>query len=146
MADLHVEEFYTDLAKILNRLYAAFPRRATVFVEDIIGADDPDEFGMHSERHQQCFAALLWLADEGYLRYETTIRQQAIDQAVLTARCFTVLSSAAPGEAAADDLSLPASVRLEHGTTIYRLREALKAQDSTLLRPLVVDLVGRMSR
>lgn len=145
MADLHVEEFFKDLAKILSRLYAAFPRKTTVFVEDIIGADVPDEFGMHSDRHLACFAALLWLADEGYLRYEESIRQEAIDQAVLTARCFNALSAPAPGDAD-DDPTLPGSVRLEHNTTIHRLRQALKAQSSALLQPVVTALMSRMDR
>jgi hypothetical protein len=144
MADIHVEDFFKDLAKILARLYASFPRRATVFVEDLVGADEPDEFGMHSERHLACFAALLWLADEGYLRFEATIRQEAIDQAVLTARCFSALCSVAPGESA-DDPTLPDSIRLEHRTTIYRLREAVKSQSSALLRSIVVDLMSRMN-
>jgi hypothetical protein len=145
VADLHVEEFYKDLAKIVSRLYAAFPRKSTVFVEDIIGTDVPDEFGMHSDRHLACFAAMLWLADEGYLRFEASIRQEAIDQVVLTARCFNALSAQAPGSVE-DDPTLPGSVRLEHGTTIHRLREALRAQSSALLQPIVTALMSRMDK
>ena len=146
MADIHVEEFFKDLAKILVRLYASFPRRSTVFVEDLIGPDEPDEFGMHSDRHASCFATLLWLADEGYLRYESTIRQEAIDQAVLTARCFNALMSAATSLHSDDEPNLPESVRIEHRTTIHRLREALKSHSSAELRPVVVDLMARLSQ
>ncbi len=145
MADIHVEEFFKDLAKILVRLYAVFPRKSTVFVEDLIGPDDPDEFGLHSDRHMACFATLLWLADEGYLRYESTIRQEAIDQAVLTAQCFNALLFASPVEAD-DESDLPDSVRLEHRTTIHRLRAALKSQSSTALRSVVVELMARLNR
>ena len=146
MADIHVEEFFKDLAKVLARLYAVFPRATTVFVEDLIGPDEPDEFGMHSERHAACFATLLWLADEGYIRYESTIRQEAIDQAVLTALCFNALMSAAPTESDAADSNLPESVRVEHQTTIHRLREALKLHSSSALRRIVVDLMARLGR
>lgn len=92
MADIHIEEFYKDLAKILLQLHNAFPRKSQVFVEDISGADDPDEYGLHSKRHQSCFSAMLWLADEGFIRFEDTIRQEAIDQAVLTQRTFIRLN------------------------------------------------------
>lgn len=92
MADIHIADFHKDVAKTFCQLYTGFPRKLTVFVEDISGPDTPDEFGLHSTRHQACFATLLWLADEGYIRYESTIRQEAIDQVTLTHRGFTLLS------------------------------------------------------
>ena len=48
MADIHIEEFYKDAAIALVQLYNAFPRRVNLFVEDIAGPDEPDEFGLHS--------------------------------------------------------------------------------------------------
>ena len=75
MADIHIEEFYKDAAIALVQLYNAFPRRVNLFVEDIAGPDEPDEFGLHSKRHMACFGTLLWLAEEGLLRYVDTIRQ-----------------------------------------------------------------------
>ena len=93
MADIHVEEFYKDVAIALAQLYAAFPRRTNLFVEDIAGPDEPDEFGLHSKRHMACFGALLWLQEEGLLRYVDTIRQEALDQAVLTREAFVRLSA-----------------------------------------------------
>ena len=95
MADIHIEEFYKDAAIALVQLYNAFPRRVNLFVEDIAGPDEPDEFGLHSKRHMACFGTLLWLAEEGLLRYVDTIRQEALDQAVLTQRAFVRLSSPA---------------------------------------------------
>ncbi|MDX1589208.1 MAG: hypothetical protein R3296_09730 [Oleiphilaceae bacterium] len=91
MADLHIEEFYQDSARILLQLYRAFPRRISVFVEDIAGADQPDEFGLHGKRHLACLGCMLWLAEEGLIRYESTISQDAIDQAVLTESGFSLL-------------------------------------------------------
>ena len=61
MPDIHIEEFYRDAAIALLQLYSVFPRRINLFVEDIAGPDDPDEFGLHSPRHQACFGALLWI-------------------------------------------------------------------------------------
>jgi len=95
VADVHIEEFYKDLAKILLQLHACFPRKTQVFVEDISGPDQPDEYGLHSARHQSCFAAIIWLAEEDFIRYESTIRQEAIDQAVLTLKSFLRLNSLA---------------------------------------------------
>ena len=93
MADIHVEDFYRDTALVLINLYNRFPRKGSVFVEDVAGADTPDEFGLHSTRHMACFGAMLWLAEEGFLRYESLISQDAIDQAVLTSTAFRLLSA-----------------------------------------------------
>ncbi|MDO3385421.1 hypothetical protein QWI17_06160 [Gilvimarinus sp. SDUM040013] len=93
MADIHISDFHKDAARALNLLYSSFPRKLTLFVEDIAGPDSPDEFGLHSPRHMACLSTLLWLADEGYIRYDDTIRQEAIDQATLTHRGFVLLSS-----------------------------------------------------
>ena len=38
MADIHVEEFYKDVAIALVQLYGAFPRRVNLFVEDLAGS------------------------------------------------------------------------------------------------------------
>ena len=87
MAGIHINDFYRDASRILVSLFGVFPRPVTLFAEDICGADEPDEYGLHSQRFQACFATLLWLGEEGYLRYTDTIRSEAIDQAVLTGRC-----------------------------------------------------------
>ncbi|MBU2886813.1 hypothetical protein KO507_13655 [Gilvimarinus agarilyticus] len=92
MGDIHISDFHKDAARALNLLYSNFPRKITVFIEDIAGPDSPDEFGLHSPRHMACLATLLWLADEDYIRYDDTIRQEAVDQATLTHKGFTLLS------------------------------------------------------
>ncbi|MDO6440589.1 hypothetical protein [Marinobacter sp. 2_MG-2023] len=138
MADIHVEEFYKDAAIALTQLYSAFPRRVNLFVEDIAGPDEPDEFGLHSKRHMACFGALLWLAEEGFLRYVDTIRQEALDQAVLSKEAFIRLSSPAP-EALVDELKgpeddtetpLPPSLREDLSSHIHLVRTALKSRHS----------------
>ncbi|WP_375193978.1 hypothetical protein [Marinobacter sp.] len=138
MADIHVEEFYKDAAIALVQLYGAFPRRINVFVEDIAGPDEPDEFGLHSKRHMACFGALLWLAEEGLIRYVDTIRQEALDQAVLTREAFIRLSAPAPQtlfqalgqlQSGSSD-TLPPSVQEDLSTHIHLIRTALRSGHS----------------
>jgi hypothetical protein len=144
MADIHVEEFYKDVAIALVQLYGAFPRRVNLFVEDIAGPDEPDEFGLHSKRHMACFGALLWLQEEGLLRYVDTIRQEALDQAVLSHAAFVRLSAPAPKAlclaAEADNSStgqLPASVQQDLSTYIHLIRSALKSGHSGRISDVV---------
>lgn len=135
MADIHIEEFYKDAAIALVRLYNAFPRRVNLFVEDIAGPDEPDEFGLHSKRHMACFGTLLWLAEEDLLRYVDTIRQEALDQAVLTQQAFVRMSSPASPElqeqeAADSGTDLPPAIREDLSTHIHILRTALRSGNS----------------
>ncbi|GGC73922.1 hypothetical protein [Marinobacter halophilus] len=137
MADIHVEEFYKDVAIALIQLYSAFPRRINLFVEDIAGPDETDEFGLHSKRHMACFGTLLWLSEEGLLRHVDTIRQEALDQAVLTRDAFVRLSAPAP-MALVRELSeplsepgLPLSVQNDLSTYVYLLRSALRSGSSS---------------
>jgi len=123
--DLHIDDFHKDVAGGLLMLYQAFPRKTTLYVEDLIGHEEPDEFGLPSKRHQGCLGALLWLAEEGYIRYESTIQFQAIDQAVLTEKAFMRLSrSIVDGKAAGSDL--PPSVLRVQTSLAHQLREALR--------------------
>ncbi len=93
MSDLHIDDFYRDTAKALVLLYNAFPRKITLYVEDISGTDTPDEFGLHSKRHDAGLNALLWLGSTDYLSYKTLVRQEALEEAVLTHRTFLLLNS-----------------------------------------------------
>jgi len=137
MADIHIEEFFKDVAIALVQLYSAFPRRINLFVEDIAGADQPDEFGLHSKRHMACFGALLWLSEEGLVRYVDTIRQEALDQAVLTRQAFIRLSAPAP-KALVQQLgtdrnhrNLAPSVQKDLSTLVHVLRSALRSGSSS---------------
>lgn len=146
MADIHIEEFYKDTAITLAQLYAAFPRRINLFVEDIAGPDSPDEFGLHSKRHMACFGAMLWLEEEGLIRYVDTIRQEALDQAVLTHTAFTRLSAPArqelldqpPAKPPGDDL--PGSVRRDLSTHIYLIRQALRRGSSAQISQVMQQI------
>jgi len=120
MFDLHISDFNKDTARIILTLYRRFPVKTTLYVEDICGPDSPDEFGLHSPRHTACFSAILWLAEEKYLRYNQTIQQEAFDEVVLTQACFTHFSSI-------DRLSNPTR------TKISQLENILESKNSTEL-------------
>lgn len=142
MSDLHIDDFYRDAGLMLARLYASFPLKSTLYVEDISGPDTPDEFGLHSDRFCRCFSTMLWLADSGYLRYVTTIRQEALDQVVLTERGFLLLSARCPlPYLVPPPPSTPPSVVEESSTNIHRLRQALKSHDSIEVRHIMLFLL-----
>lgn len=131
MSDLHISDFYKDASKILLQLYKNFPKKATVLVEDIAGPDSPDDFGLASERHQACFGAMVWLADAGYLQYAETIRQEALDQAILSHKAFTLLTATASGDDPADK------------NNIQSLRLALKSGSSDQLERCMRSLLAQ---
>jgi len=147
MSDIHIDDFYRDVAKILLQLYNCFPRKSTLYVEDISGPDTPDEFGLHSDRHQACFGAMIWLAESHYIHYADTVRQEALDQVVLTHKAFTLLSSRATFLAAdspqdrEEQRNLPTSVKESSRTNIAQLRKALQEGSSTALRQIVHRLM-----
>lgn len=140
--DLHIDDFYKDCASGLLHLYQAFPRKIALYIEDLIGLEEPDEFGLPSKRHQGCLGALIWLAEEGYIRFESTIRYEALDQAVLTEKGFLRLSRSVPRASPADD-GMPPSVRRVRETLANQLREALLATDGERLAWLVHHLLDR---
>jgi len=157
MADIHIADFYKDAARVLVQLYNSFPRRVMVFVEDIAGPDTPDEFGLHSPRHQACLATLLWLAQSGYVSYETLMRQEAMDQATLTQRGFTLLASPlpvhnivglegpAPGGESLEPPQEAVEAAAQAGTGIQLLREVLRYGSSTSIEQVMLELF-RQSR
>lgn len=143
MSDIHIDDFYKDTGKILVQLYRTFPRQTLLFIEDISGVDTPDEYGLHSERHRSCFGAALWLADSGYLTFNEAVRQEALDQAILSHKAFTLLSARAtftPAEQHSDE-ALPPSILEIQSSNIHQLRSALKAGASDRIRQVVQHLL-----
>jgi hypothetical protein len=148
MTDLNVDDFFKDAARTLVFLFTSFPTPTTVFVEDISGPDEPDEYGVHSKRYLATLGTLQWLAEEGYLRYTDLVQTEAIDQAVLTARCFGVLcaSEQKPEQQTevTEDDDVPNSVRAERSTNIHLLRRILKSRSSNHLRQAMLALMEQM--
>ncbi|NOX51756.1 MAG: hypothetical protein GXP16_14660 [Gammaproteobacteria bacterium] len=143
MSDLHIDEFYTDAAKILVSLFSVFPRPVTIYAADISGPDDGDEYGVHSFRYQACFATLVWLGEEGYLRYQDTIKQDAIDQAVLTSTCFSAMLKHSTS-VKLDDSTLPPSVQAQQRTTIYQLQQAVDSKSTIEISAAFQTLLENM--
>lgn len=91
MLDVHIDDFFKDCAVIVLHGFKYFPTKQTLYVEDICGPDETDEFGLHSTRHLAAFGAIIWLAEEGYIRYNDIHRQESVDEFVLTSKSFTRL-------------------------------------------------------
>ena len=127
--DLQIDDFYKDAAAGMLLLYQSFPRKIGLYVEDLIGREEPDEFGLPTPRHQSCLGTLLWLAEEGYIRFDSTIGYDALDQATLSEKGFLRLSRGLP-HAIAEGEPLPPSVRRVQATLAYQLREALSSRQS----------------
>jgi hypothetical protein len=155
MADINIENFYKHIGKILSILYAAFPTKTAVYVDDVAGIDDPDEYGLHSPDYTSGFFALIWLGDEGYLRYVDTIRQDGIDQAALTHKAFLRLTQISDPiylsplllseeEEQLESLSgedLSPSLVEDHKLVINQLRGALHGGDSIAITKIVQHIL-----
>lgn len=131
VGDLHIDDFCKDVAKILIQLYRRFPVKTTLYVEDISGADEPDEFGLHSPRFEACFSAMVWLQETDYIQYSHTMRQEGVEEAVLSHRSFSMLSSLHEDLHSAND---PAPTPL-------RRIDYLKAQLATATSEQLKDVV-----
>jgi len=126
--DLNIEDFCKDTTKTLLYLYKNFPVRCTLYVEDISGPDRPDEFGLHSPRFTATFNTFLWLAENDYLRFSQTIKQEAIEEVALSHRAFIFLSSI-------DSSSKELQPRVKI------LQETLKLKSSSHLKMLVLKFM-----
>lgn len=139
VSDIHIDDFYRDTARILVALYNQFPRKTTLYVEDIAGPDKPDEFGLHSPRHLACFHTILWLAQTDYVHYESLIRQEAADQIVLSHRGFLLLTSMHNSEKKDIEANIPATpgISLQEHLLVNRIRRELKEGSSFSLAALM---------
>lgn len=144
MTDIHIDDFYKDVANAFLILYNHFPRKVILYVEDISGADEPDEFGLHSARFISGFSAMVWLGEHGYLRYDAPIKQEALDQTVLTERGFLLLSSRSTldfGDVVDAD-GMPPSVMEQSRSNIAQLRKAVKSKSSIMISQCVRYLLN----
>jgi hypothetical protein len=149
MTDIHIDDFYKDVAIIFLRLYTTFPRKTILYVDEICGADEPDEFGLHSERFLSGFSAMVWLTEHGYLKCDGPIKQEALDQAVLSEQGFLILSSRSELDFGDDEDQhtennggIPQSIMEHSKTNINQLRKAVKSQSSIMIRQSVHSLLN----
>lgn len=119
-ADIHIDEFNRDTALAISKLYNNFPNPMALYVDDITRVDEPDEYGVISDRHQRCIGALHWLAEERIIRYRDTIGFDGIEQAVLTLPALQALHGMCYAEQAT--------------SVIHEIRAALKEKSSEALK------------
>lgn len=146
MSDIHIDDFYKDVANIFLILYKSFPRKTILYVEDVCGPDEPDEFGLHSERFLSGFSAMVWMGEHGFLRYDAPIKQEALDQVVLTEKGFLLLSSRSElnlgeGEEIDSIDDLPPSVMEQSRSNIAQLRLATKSKSSIMISQCIQYLL-----
>ncbi|MZR61649.1 hypothetical protein [Alcanivorax sp. DP30] len=143
MSHLHIDDFSHDVARILMQAYMRFPSPGALYVEDVIGPTEVDDVGLHSSRHMACLGAMIWLADEGFIRYEATIFHEGLEQAVLTNKAFVLLTALSELRVDSPDPQLPATVQHEKATLAEQFIQAIRAQDSVRTTAVVRYLLSR---
>lgn len=143
MSHLHIDDFSHDVARILMQAYLSFPRPGAIYVEDIIGPTEVDDVGLHSARHMACLGAMLWLANEGFLRYNATIFQEGIEQAVLTNKAFVLLTALSELRLDSTDPALPATLQHEKATLAEQFMQAIRSGSSVRTTAVVRYLLSR---
>ncbi len=94
MSPSHIDEFYFVTGEVLSTLYAGFPNRQLILVEDIRGPIQWDIAGLPDRKSKACFETLIWLVDCGLLTYRSLEpRDIGIEGAVLTQQGFVLLTS-----------------------------------------------------
>lgn len=147
LADINIDDFSRDTALILLQLYKNFPRQIEIYVEDIIGPDEPDEYGLHSMRFHSCLATLVWLGDENLIRYFNIIRQEAVDQAVLSASGYLALTRIYPSHDNLSTNSDNSSNKNPEGsgelrTYAQQIKHSLEHHSSQALRQIIQQLIA----
>lgn len=95
MTPAHIDNFYYVTGEILCELYAAFPVRHILLVEDISGPIRWDMTGLPDRRSRACFETLIWLSQQDLLSYRSVEpRDIGIEGAVLTQKAFVLLAGA----------------------------------------------------
>jgi hypothetical protein len=125
MLDVHIDDFFKDCAVILLHGFKCFPAKQILYVEDICGPDEADEFGLHSPRHLAAFGAIIWMQEEGYIRFSEIDRQESVDEFVLASKAFTRLLQADKEDPTTSLAQKLEFVRLQNDSTAlaYLMRE-----------------------
>ena len=142
--DLHIDDFNKDVALALVYLYDYFPRKMELYIEDINGPDVIDDYGLHSERHLACMSSIIWLAEEGLIRYESLVKQESFDQSVLTKKSFILLSNLIQKDLSPEEIEseLPESVLRSRHTRIAAIKNALKMKSSEKLKEVIFGFIS----
>lgn len=133
--DLQIDHFYQDASRALLILYRVFPRKAPLYVDELIGFQELDQYGLPTPRHQSCLGTLLWLGEEGYLRHDGLLQYEAIDQAVLTEKGFLRLTTRI-ADHALEAAGLPPDQLRIRCTLARQLHDAIEQGDDEQLARL----------
>ena len=134
MQDINIDDFYKDIAITLLSLYQQFPRKVSLYIEDICGPDDVDEFGLHSKRYLSCIGAIMWLMDEDYIRYTSVTHQESAEDCTLTQKGFSKLIRPNLPQQNKETLN---SVEKQRSTLAHQLHTAINEQSSIRIRELI---------
>lgn len=118
MLDVHIDDFFKDCAVILLHGFKYFPAKQVLYVEDISGPDEADEFGLHSPRHIAAFGAIVWLQEEGYIRFSEIDHQESVDDFVLASKAFSRLLKAETEEPTTSLAQKIEFARLQHDSSL----------------------------
>lgn len=93
MKTLHIDDFHDVSAETFMLLYAAFPVRHMLLVEDISGPIKWDMTGLPDRKSRATFETIIWLADHGLLNFRSVEpRDVGVEGAVLTQRAYVLLT------------------------------------------------------
>lgn len=134
MNDVNIDDFYHDIGVILLSLYQQFPRKVSLFIDDICGPDQMDDFGLHSSRYLSAIGALMWLHDEGYIRYMDIVKQESAEECTLTQKAFVKLIKP---NLNGTNLNEASSIEKRESTLAFQMQHALQAQSSIDLQNVI---------
>ena len=134
MNDVNIDDFYHDIGVVLLSLFQQFPRKVSLFIDDISGPDDMDEFGLHSPRYLSAVGALIWLHDEGYIRYSDIIKQESAEDCTLTQKALVKLIRPNMSN---EHFKQANSIDKRESTLAFRMQQALKEQSSIDMQNII---------
>ncbi|MFT6155081.1 MAG: hypothetical protein ACJA0E_001818 [Bermanella sp.] len=135
MIDVNIDDFYHDVAVTLLSLYQQFPLKISLYIEDVCGPDEADEFGLHSRRHLSCIGALEWMHDESFIRYTDIAKYECAEKCTLTHKAFRKLAFPKIGKSR----RLVSSIEKQESSLAYKLHQAIKDQSSIEIRDLIEE-------
>ena len=134
MQDINIDDFYHDIARTLLALYQQFPRKVSLYIEDVCGPDEMDEFGLHSNRYLSCIGAVIWLQDEDYIRYNNISHLETAEECTITQKALIKLIKPAFNASALDQVT---SIQKQRSTLAQQLHLAIKERNGMEIRELI---------
>ncbi|MEE4280234.1 MAG: hypothetical protein V2I82_17345 [Halieaceae bacterium] len=93
MNPAHIDDFYYVSAEVLCSLYAAFPVRNLLLVEDLTGPIRWDLTGLPDRKSRACFETIIWLSEHDLFTFRSIEpREVGVEGAVLSQKAFVLLT------------------------------------------------------